>query len=198
MEISIRDIIKASIKKWYIVLTIVSIFVAMGTAIGVNNYTKPQYTASSSYLFSNVPVQTINRYVSDCRAYLITAYIQNSVSNYIEETYGKDNDYEVTIEMVSMTISITVTANNEEVAKAVIMKYGEIITAPNNPIKKEDLVIEQLVPLYIKPLTPSITSLVIQVALFGFIGVFISGVIIITPLYNQKSKEKLKSENFPE
>jgi len=194
MEISVKDIIKAVLKKWYIMFTIVSILTAIGTAIGVNNYTKPKYTASLSFLFSNPTLSNISLYVSNCSAYLSRDYIKYNVSDYIENNYETFNtDYEVTISVISATLEIEVTADSKEVAEAVVEKYGKLIVAPDNPIRKEGLVIEPLVPTYSYEEKPSISSLIIQIGLFGFVGLFIGGLIILAPLYSQKNKE-LNSE----
>lgn len=191
MEISIKDIIKAVMLKWYLMLAIVSICVVVGTVIGVNNYNKPRYTATTSFLFSNIPPATnINLYVGNSRAYLLTEFITYKVSDKIAEDFEGNRDYEVTIEIISATLALKVTAENEAIAKAVLNEYKEIILSPENLTKKDDVVIEVLVPISGREQKPSLTSLIIQISLFGFIGLFIGSIIILSPLYAEKAKEE--------
>lgn len=208
MEISIKDIFKAIIKKWYIFFSIISIFLAIGTGIAVNNYNQPKYTSSSTFLFSNLSSSSsVSLYVSDCRAYLDTDYIKYTVKDAVDETYPDHNGYQVNISTLSSTLTIGVTADNEELTIFVLEQYSEVISSENNPILTSGLVIENLVPYYSREEKASIMSLGMQIILFAFIGLFISGVIILTPLYNEKAKEqrinriieeykeKLKQEN---
>jgi capsular polysaccharide biosynthesis protein len=187
MELSLKDILKLIIQKWYIMFTLISVFVAIGTAISVSNYTKPKYTASTSFLFTSPNQSNVNLTVNNYSTYLATDYNKHRVSSYIEKNY-KSTDYEVRLNVTSAILEVKVTSNNEELAKDVVRKYGELINEENNPIKKEGLVIDQLVPVFSNEDKPNISSLIIQIMLFAFIGIFIGGVIILTPLYDQKRK----------
>jgi capsular polysaccharide biosynthesis protein len=190
MEITLKDIFKAILRKWYIMLAAVSILTMIGTAIGVNNYNKPTYTASASYLFSNLPAANVSLYVGNCKAYLQTSNLTYEIQDEMKETFGETVEYEVSIETTSALMSVTVTADSEAVALAVMNAYESKITADDNPVKKEDFSIESLFPIEARENTPSLSSLLIQIVLFTVIGAFIGGVIVLMPIYNAKVKEE--------
>lgn len=188
MEISISDIIKALLKKWLIMFAIVSITVAIGMAVGVSNYNKPQYSASSAYLFANIPpVTNISLYVGNARTILMQDYIKFTVSDTIADRFEGNRDYEVTIEISSAVLTIKSSAEQEDVAMAVVEEYGKQLLLF---MDQEDLEIVEIIPPYPREHKPSLNSLIVQVGLFGFIGLFIGGVIVLTPLYNEKAKEE--------
>lgn len=202
MEISIKDIVKAVINKWYILAAAVSLLVTIGSIISLANYNKVNYTASSSFLFSNVSSSAnVNLYVGNCKAYLLTDYITYNIRQSMEDKYGEDVEYEVTIDIVSATLSIKVNSNNDLVSKSVVEEYGnQILSDENKTVSSvNELEVLPLFAPYVREYSKSITSLFLQVALFGFIGTFIGGLIILAPLYNakmklEKEKEKEKAE----
>jgi capsular polysaccharide biosynthesis protein len=183
MEISIKDIVKAVIKRWYIMLASISVLTAIGTGVGIKDYKTPTYTASSSYFFE-ISSSNVSLYISTFKAYLETTNVDYQIQNKINE------DYNVTITTSSAILSITVTASSEEVATAVLNEYEAIITDTENKLRSPDLIIEPLFDIEARPVSPNLNSLIIKILLFMIIGAFLGGVIILVPLYNDKIKEE--------
>lgn len=190
MEISIKEILKAILNKWYIMLAAVSVLTAIGTGIGIKSYQTPTYTASSSYLFAAGASSNVNLYIGNFKAYLETTNLTYQIENEIYDEFGSDVDYEVKIATASSLLSVTVTSKSEAVALAVMQAYENKILDEDNIIRGNDLTVEKLFPINARVETPSISSLLIKIALFMIIGGFLGGAIILIPLYNLKSKEE--------
>ena len=192
MILSLKTIIKALIKKWYIVATVTLVFMTIGTAIGYNNYRKSEFISSSAYIFSNagatatnIPIST---HVNNCETYLRQDYIKYKVSDIIENQFGVIDNYRVKMITSSGIMTIEVVSSSEEIGLSVLNEYKEIITAQDNPIRQDNLVIKEIIEPFSREVRPSFNYVITLIILSGIIGLFSASIIVLYPLYSEKGK----------